>query len=100
VVTTPKSSGGIATMDISDPQNPVLLHSITPAQSYIGSFYEHYAFLQSPVRVWDVLTDPTKYGTNDAPISSLNTDASEYMSFSDGYLFLGHLRPNAGASKI
>jgi hypothetical protein len=56
--------------------------------------------LLSPLRVWDVLTDPTNIGTATTPISSLNTEPSEYMSFSDGYMFLGHLRPHPGASKI
>jgi hypothetical protein len=100
VITTPKESGGIATMDISDPLNPVYLHSIKPAKSYIGQFYRRFVFLQSPLRAWDVLTDPTNFGTATAPIGTLNTDASEYMSFSDNFMFLGHLRPNGGASKI
>jgi hypothetical protein len=101
VITTPKESAGIATMDISDPLNPVLLDSIKPsAKSYIGQFYRHFVFLQSPVRSWDVLTDPTKIGTAEGPLGSLTTEGSEYMSFSDNYMFLGHLRPNGGASKI
>jgi hypothetical protein len=56
--------------------------------------------MQTPLRVWDVLTDPTTIGGATTPISSLTTEASEYMSFSDGYMFLGHLRPHPGASKI
>jgi hypothetical protein len=100
VITTPKESGGIATMDISDPVNPKYLDSIKPSKSYIGMFYRHFVFLQSPVRAWDVLTDPSTIGTASAPIGSLNTAESEYMSFSDNFMFLGHLRPNAGASKI
>jgi hypothetical protein len=100
VITTPKESGGIATMDISDPVNPVYLHSIKPSKSYIGMFYRHFVFLQTPLRAWDVLTDPTNIGTANAPIGSLNTDDSEYMSFSDNYMFLGFLRPNSGAAKI
>jgi hypothetical protein len=100
VITTPKESGGIATMDISDPVNPVYLHSIKPAKSYIGQFYRRYVFLQEPLRAWDVLTDPTSFGTASAPLGTLNTDGSEYMSFSDNFMFLGHLRPNGGASKI
>ncbi len=98
VITTPKDSGGIATMDISDPHNPLLLDSIKPAKSYIGGMYGRYAYLQGPVRAWDVLSDPLDIGLT--PDGTLNTDASEYVSFSDGYLFLGHLRPNAGVSKI
>lgn len=100
VITTPKESGGIATMDISDPLNPVYLHSIKPEKSYIGMFYRRYVFLQTPLRAWDVLSDPTSFGTASTPLGSLNTDASEYMSFSDNYMFLGHLRPNGGVSKI
>jgi hypothetical protein len=101
VVTTPKNTGGIATLDIGDPQNPILLDSLKVGNSYIGGFYRHYAILQTPVRMWDVLSDPTKIGPS---LCSLSTDKSEYMSFSDDYLFLGHLRTNAGsgagASKI
>jgi hypothetical protein len=100
VITTPKESGGIATMDISDPLNPLVLDSIKPVKSYIGAFYKHYLFLQVPLRVWDVLTDPTNIGTATTPLSSLPTEPSEYMSFSDGFMFLGHLRPHPGASKI
>jgi hypothetical protein len=101
VITTPKENAGIATMDISDPVNPIYLTSIKPtAISYIGMFYRHYVFLQEPLRAWDVLTDPKNIGTASAPLSSLNTAKSEYMSFSDNYMFLGHLRPDGGASKI
>jgi len=100
VITTPKENGGIATMDISDPLNPVVLDSILPVKSYIGAFYRHYVYLLSPLRVWDVLTDPTNIGTATTPISALTTESSEYMSFADGYMFLGHLRPHPGASKI
>jgi hypothetical protein len=100
VIMTPKSNGGIATLDISDPLNPVALDAIKMSNSYIAQFYRHYVFLQSPVRLWDVLSDPTTIGSPNAPISSLTTAKSEYMSFADDYLFLGHLRPDAGASKI
>jgi hypothetical protein len=100
VVTTPKESGGVATLDISDPVNPVPLDSFTTVKSYIGQFYRHYVFLQSPLRAWDVLTNPTDIGSGTAPIGTLTTPSSEYMSFSDDFMFLGHLRPDAGASKI
>jgi Bacterial Ig-like domain len=104
VITTPKESGGIVTLDISDPLNPVTLDSVKPAKSYIGQFYGHHVFLQTPVRAWDVLTDPTNIGAS--PVGQITTDRSEYMSFGDGYMFLGHLRLEAGtgcapgASKI
>lgn len=104
VVTTPKESGGVATLDISDPIKPTKLASFTANKSYIGQFYRHYVFLQSPVRAWDVLTNPANIGSGSSPIGSLNTDSSEYMSFSDDHMFLGHVRPGAGslpgASKI
>jgi hypothetical protein len=100
VIMTPKESGGIATMDISDPLNPIALDAIQPVKSYIGQFYRHYVFLQSPLRAWDVLTDPTNIGSATAPIGTLNTTKSEYISFSDDFLFLGHIRPDAGVSKI
>ncbi|WP_437319829.1 Ig-like domain-containing protein [Sorangium sp. So ce385] len=109
VITTPKDNGGIATMDISDPMNPVALDFITPSKSYICGLYGKYVYVQSPLRVWDVLTDPTDIGSANSPIATLPDSAfrakgypagSEYMSFSDGTLFLGHLRPDAGVSKI
>jgi len=100
VVTTPKENGGIATFDISDPVNPITLAAITPAKSYIGGFFRDYIFLQSPVRAWDVLTDPTNIGTATTPVGQISTTGSEYLSFGDDYLFLGHLRPDGGASKI
>lgn len=109
VITTPKESGGIATMDISDPLNPVALDFIKPSKSYICGFYGKHVYVQSPLRVWDVLTDPTNIGAADKPLATLPDSAftpkgypatSEYVSFADGHLFLGHLRPNAGVSKI
>jgi hypothetical protein len=99
VVMTPKENAGIATLDISDPVNPVALAAIKPPpNSYIAQFHRHYVFLQTPLRVWDVLTDPTTISMN--PISSLTTEKSEYIAFGDDFLFLGHLRPDPGASKI
>jgi Bacterial Ig-like domain/LVIVD repeat len=98
VITTPKENGGIATMDISDPLNPVYQTSIKPAKSYIGQFYRHYVFLQSPLRAWDVLTDPYNIGKADMPLSSVTTPGSEYLSFGDNHLFLGRLRPDGGAT--
>jgi hypothetical protein len=109
VITTPKESGGIATLDISDPYNPVALDFIKPSKGYIGSMYGHYAFLLSPLRAWDVLTDPTNIGEAATPYATLADSAftakgysakAEYMSFADNHLYLGHLRPEAGVSKI
>ncbi|MEO5769949.1 MAG: Ig-like domain-containing protein [Polyangia bacterium] len=100
VLTTPKENGGIATMDISDPLNPITLATLSTGKGYIGGFYRHYAFLQSPLRAWDVLTDPAKIGTANTPVAQLDTAASEYLGFGDDNVFLGHLRPNPGASKI
>jgi len=98
VVTTPKESGGAATLDISDPIKPTKLASFTTEKSYIGQFYRHYVFLQSPMRAWDVLTNPANIGSGNSPIGTLNTATSEYMSFSDDFLFLGHVRESAGAA--
>lgn len=100
VVTTPKESGGVATLDISHPFQPMILDSFTTSTSYIGAFYGHHAYLQAPLRAWDVLSDPTNIGEPGSPVGSLPTEASEYMSFADGYMFLGLLRPNPGALKI
>lgn len=109
VITTPKDLGGIATLDISDPLSPKTLDSIILSKSYICGMYGRHVFVQSPLRVWDVLTDPTDIGSANAPKYTLPDSAftakgypaaSEYMSFADGHLFLGHLRPDAGVSKI
>ena len=79
--------------------NPVALAAIKPtAVSYIGQFFRHYVFLQVPLRVWDVLTDPTTIAMN--PMATLTTEKSEYMAFGDDFMFLGQLRPDPGASKI
>jgi hypothetical protein len=108
VITTPKDSGGIAIMDISDPLDPQLDHSIKPSKSYIGGLYGKHVYMQEPLRLWDVLSTDS-IGDANAPIATLPNSAftakgypaaSEYMSFSDGYLYLGHLRPDAGVSKI
>jgi len=103
VVTTPKESGGVATLDISDPVRPTRLTSLTASTSYIGQFYRHWVFLIG-VKTWDVLTNPRSIGTGSAPIGRLSTEGSEYMSFQDDYMFLGHVRAEIGgtpgASKI
>ena len=43
---------------------------------------------------------PIRRSLSATPVGTLNTTGSEYMSFGDDYLFLGHLRPDGGASKI
>ncbi len=89
VVTTPKNHSGIATLDISDPAVPVLLDFVDPSgNSYIGWFYGKDAYLQKPLRTYDVTTDPSDI----RQLGSFSTPNSEYMSFGDGYLFLGGLR--------
>ncbi len=100
---TPKESGGVATLDISDPINPVRLASFTTEKAYIGMFYKRYVFLIG-VSAWDVLTNPRSIGSGTSPIGRLSTEGAEYMAFSDDYMFLGHLRTEIsgtpGASKI
>jgi hypothetical protein len=104
VVTTPKESGGVATLDISDPAKPTRLASLSASTSYIGQFYRRWVFLIGPIRAWDVLTNPKSIGSGTSPVGTLNTPGSEYLSFSDDYLFLGHVRAEIGgtpgASKI
>jgi hypothetical protein len=103
VVMTPKESGGVATLDISDPTNPTRLASFTTDSAYIGMFYRRYVFLIG-VRAWDVLSNPRSIGSGTSPVGSLATEGSEYMTFQDDYMFLGHLRVEIGgtpgASKI
>jgi hypothetical protein len=104
VVTTPKESGGIATLDISDPVRPVRLASLTTDKSYIGMFYRRWVFLITPNRAWDVLSNPRSIGSGSSPIGQLATPNAEYMSFTDDVMFLGHVRAEIdgtpGASKI
>ncbi len=89
VVTTPKDAAGIATVDITDPANPLLLDSVTGGgNSYIGGFYNGFATLITPLRVYDVTTDPR----NIQLLGSSAVPASEYVSFADQFLFLGGLR--------
>ncbi len=89
VVTTPKGHAGIATLDISDSENPFLLDSWTSSDnSYIGGFYGNHATLIGPYRVFDVTTDPT----NISLVHSQTIPSSEYVSFDGGHLFLGGLR--------
>jgi hypothetical protein len=98
VVTTPKSNAGIATVDISNPRNPLIVDSISPGQeSYIGGFYGHHAYLLNPIRLYDVLSNPA-----DIKLISSGTVGGyfEYMSFQDGYMFAGRIRPEPGATKI
>ena len=99
VVMTPKESGGVATLDISDPLNPVRLASTTTDKAYIGMFHRHYVFFIG-LKSFDVLSNPKSI----ASLGSLPTEGSEYMSFQDDYMFLGHVRTEIGgtpgASKI
>ncbi len=94
VVSTPKGASGITTLDISDPVQPTLLDTERPITggSYIGWFYGRHVYLQTPLRVFDVLTDPT----NIALVGTRQTPLSEYMNFGDDQLFLGSLRAIAG----
>jgi hypothetical protein len=94
VLTTPKEHGGVATMEISDPENPVLLDSLDLDQSYIGWYYAGHVVWQTPLRFYDVLSDPTTITTT---LEGMETQDSEYVSFGDDKMFLGLLRPNAGA---
>ena len=96
VVTTPKSHGGIATLDISAPAAPALLDFVIPEDdSYIGWFYGTSAYLLSPFRTYDVTSDPRDIRL----LGSAKTPKSEYVSFADGHVFLGSLRPNSGVFK-
>ncbi len=89
VITTPKESSGIATLDISDPRNPTLLDVVDPeATSYIGGFYGKNAYLMDPFRTYDVTTDPR----NIAQLGSASVPKTEYVSFGDGHAFLGGVR--------
>ncbi|HMV65426.1 MAG TPA: Ig-like domain-containing protein, partial [Myxococcota bacterium] len=93
VVTTPKERAGVATVDVHDPRAPALLDAELPAEkSYIGGFYGHHAFLLTPLRAWDVLTDPAQITLT----ASVEIPESEYLSFGDGRAFIGSLRPNPG----
>jgi hypothetical protein len=104
VVMTPKESGGVATLDISDPTNPTRLASLSTSISYIGQFYRRWVFLIGSIRAWDVLSDPRNIGVGSSPVGQLPNDGAEYLSFSDNYLYLGHVRAEIGgkpgASKI
>ncbi|MCA9713548.1 MAG: Ig-like domain-containing protein [Myxococcales bacterium] len=94
VLTTPKEHGGVATMEISDPEHPVLLDALTLEESYIGWYYGGHVILQTPLRIYDVLGDPTAITT---VLEGMETEKSEYVSFGDDQMFLGLLRPNPGA---
>ena len=58
VITSPKDKGGVATLAIGNPTDPILLDSMIPASSYIGWYYAGHVFLQGPLRTYDVLSDP------------------------------------------
>ncbi len=97
VITTPKSHAGVATLDISDPFDPALLDFVVPdVESYIGGFYGGNAYLIDPVRTYDVTSDPT----NITLLGQFDVPPSEYMSFADGFAFLGGMRPDPGVRKV
>ncbi|MCB9665124.1 MAG: Ig-like domain-containing protein [Alphaproteobacteria bacterium] len=96
VVTTPKDHKGVATVDIGVPDDPVLLDAEIPdVKSYIGGFYGAHAWLLSPLRAYDVLTDPAAITLT----SSTATLATEYVSFADGSAWIGRLRPVPGVER-
>ena len=89
IVTTPKNTAGIATLDISQPDRPLLLDAVTPGgKSYIGGFYGKYAILINPLRIYDVMTDPSDIQL----VAEKAIPRSEYISFDENHLFLGGLR--------
>ena len=98
IVTTPKDNAGIATVDISNPTAPLILDSESPSEkSYVGGFYGHHAYLLNPIRMYDVLSDPTAI----KQVSGTRVGGYfEYMSFQDGFMFAGRIRPEPGATKI
>lgn len=93
VITTPKSSAGVATLDISDPASPTFLDAIVPEQtSYIGGFFGGTVYLINPLRAYDVTSDPREI----AFLGSHSSVESEYMNFGNGRLYLGGKRPSPG----
>lgn len=96
VVLPPKDRSGVATLDISDPWDPIPLdHLDTVEDTYIGGFYAGHAYLVNPWRSFDVLTDPSSI----TMLADLPSAPSEYMTFGDGHAFVGSLRPNPGVFK-
>ncbi|MEO1273386.1 MAG: Ig-like domain-containing protein, partial [Myxococcota bacterium] len=97
VVTTPKNHAGVVTMDIGDPAAPSVLDVEIPEEdAYIGGFFEGRAYLVNPLRTYDVTTDPS----NITLLGHAETSDSEYMSFGDGLMFMGSLRPWPGVYKV
>ena len=76
VITTPKESAGVATLDISDPVNPVLISTLqAETRSYIGAVYGKFAHLLEPFRWIDFTKNPLTIEY------TAQTKKSEYMSF-------------------
>lgn len=92
ILTTPKENGGVATIDIGAPDDPVLLDAVLTGNSYSGGFFGSHAHLLSPFRSYDVLTDPK----NIRLAGSAETPRTEYISFADSHAFIGSLRTLAG----
>ncbi len=90
VITSPKDNSGVATIDISDPEKPIVLDYIKAKDnnSYFGGFYGKNAVLINPVRFYDVTTDPS----NIKLVGQKTTEKAEYVSFDEGKLFLGGVR--------
>ncbi len=87
LVASPKGSGGVATIDITNPKKPVVMSAKKEANSYIGGFYGKYAMLINPVRFYDI-SNPNSIKA----LPSISAEKSEYVAFDDGKLFLGGLR--------
>ena len=104
VVMTPKESGGVATLDISDPTNPVRLASFTTDKAYIGHVLPALRVPDRPQGVGRAHEPEEHRHRHGADRAASPTEGSEYMAFQDDYMFLGHLRTEIGgtpgASKI
>lgn len=97
VTTTPKDFAGLATLDVSDPRDPAVLDWIVPeTDSYIGGFYGGNAWLLTPFRAYDVLTDPASI----TEIVNVPSPRGEYLAFGDDTMFFGSLRPTPGVQEV
>jgi hypothetical protein len=97
VITVPKNSTGVVTLDISNPENPILLDfdkRVDP--SYIGWYHQGHIYQiyghqdeGQYLLIHDVLTDPR----NIKVITEPKLPHSEYMNFQGDIMFLGTKSP-------
>jgi len=93
VMGAPRVGYGLATFDISDSANPVLLdfdNTLPGQSSYFSEMFGRDLYQTSPLRSYDVLSDPNNITLNPGSLDVPYVE--EYMVFSEDRIYVGGTR--------